>query len=48
MSKKEIARLQEEEKMRNDPYYEMKIEENEKDEDIQCDICLEFEYEDDD
>ena len=31
-----------------DPYDQIKIATNNEDEDIQCDICLEFEYEDDD
>lgn len=31
-----------------DPYYEMIIQENNIDEDIQCDICLDFEYEEGD
>ena len=29
----------------NNPYEKIIITTNEKDEDIQCDICLEFEYE---
>ena len=48
MTEKERLRMEEEEKMANDPYYEMHIKENDNDEDIQCDVCLEYEYEEDD
>jgi hypothetical protein len=45
----ENKKQREEEMRRNaDPYYEMRIAENDKDEDIQCDVCLEHEYDDDD
>ena len=48
MSAREKFRLEEEEKEKQDPHYTIKIQENVKDEDIQCDVCLEFEYEDGD
>ena len=48
LSKKEQQRLEEEEMTRQDPYWEIKIPENNVDADVQCDICLEYEYEDDD
>ena len=32
----------------NNPYEKIVITANDKDEDIQCDVCLEYEYEDDD
>jgi hypothetical protein len=48
ISNKELQRLEDAEKERQDPYYSIKIAENNNDEDIQCDVCLEFEYEDGD
>jgi hypothetical protein len=48
MTAKEQREKEHQEKLQVDKYYEMKIEENNIDEDICCDICLEKEYEDDD
>lgn len=30
------------------PYHQIIVDENLKDEEVQCDVCLEYEYEDDD
>lgn len=39
--------LEEEQKMKNDRLYGMRIDENDEDEKIQCDVCLDFDHEKD-
>lgn len=48
ITEKERLAQEEASKRIADPLYDIRIVENDKDEDIQCDVCLELEYEDDD
>jgi len=46
ISDKKQQEIDEERKCQADPHYEMYIKENEQDDEIQCDVCLEYEHTD--
>lgn len=48
LTEKQKKKQVEAEKIAANPFYEMRINENDDDTNIRCDVCLEYEYEDDD